>query len=112
MTRDDIILMAREACDPDKMNAWHNGFWTLTQDELERFFRAAYAAGVAAECQAIVSALTNPGNQPSQFGTVTIDYMEQQVGAEREACAREGWLAASIDCEDRVAAAICARGQE
>jgi hypothetical protein len=29
---------------------------------------------------------------------------------EREACAKEGWMAASSDCEDRVAAAIRARG--
>jgi hypothetical protein len=36
MTRDEIIRMAREACDPDKVDAWKNGFWTLTQEELER----------------------------------------------------------------------------
>jgi hypothetical protein len=44
MTRDDIIRMAREACDTDKVDAWHNGFWTLTQDEIERFFHMAQAA--------------------------------------------------------------------
>ena len=33
----DIISMAREACDTDKVDAWHNGFWTVTQEELERF---------------------------------------------------------------------------
>ena len=37
MTRDDIIRMARKACDTDKVDAWHNGFWTVTQQELERF---------------------------------------------------------------------------
>ena len=37
MNRDDIIRMAREACDTDKVDAWHNGFWTLTQEEIERF---------------------------------------------------------------------------
>lgn len=37
MTRDDIIHMAREACDTDKVDAWHNDFWTITQEELERF---------------------------------------------------------------------------
>jgi hypothetical protein len=37
MNRDEIIRMAREACDPDKVDAWKNGFWTLTQEELERF---------------------------------------------------------------------------
>jgi len=30
---------------------------------------------------------------------------------EREECAKEGWMAASNSCEDRVAAAIRARGQ-
>jgi hypothetical protein len=29
---------------------------------------------------------------------------------EREACAKEGWMASSSSCEDRVAAAIRARG--
>jgi hypothetical protein len=40
----DIIRMAREACDTDKVDAWHNDFWTLTQEELERFFHMARAA--------------------------------------------------------------------
>ena len=31
---------------------------------------------------------------------------------ERKACAHEGWMAASSDCEDRVRAAIRARGEE
>lgn len=33
------------------------------------------------------------------------------AAAEREACAKEGWMAASWDCEDRVANAIRARGR-
>ncbi len=37
MNRDDIIKMAREACDSDKVDALHNGFWVITQEELERF---------------------------------------------------------------------------
>ena len=44
MTRDDIIRMAREACDTDKVDAWHNGFWTLTQEEIERFAALVAAA--------------------------------------------------------------------
>ena len=44
MTRDDIIRMAREACDTDKVDAWHNGFWTVTQEELERFAALVAAA--------------------------------------------------------------------
>jgi hypothetical protein len=37
MSRDEIIKLAREACDPGTVDAWKNGFWTLTQEELERF---------------------------------------------------------------------------
>jgi hypothetical protein len=37
MTQDDIIRMAREACDAGTVDAWHNDFWTITQEELERF---------------------------------------------------------------------------
>ena len=44
MKRDDIIRMAREACDADKVDAWYNGFWTLTQEELERFAALVAAA--------------------------------------------------------------------
>jgi Mg-chelatase subunit ChlD len=55
MTPDEIIKMAKEACDSDKVDAWHNGFWTLTQEELERF--AALVA--AAEREACANLLLN-----------------------------------------------------
>ena len=32
-----VIEMAREASDPDKVDPWRDGFWILTQEELERF---------------------------------------------------------------------------
>ena len=55
MKKEDIIKMAKEACDSDKVDAWHNGFWTLTQEELERF-----AALVAArEREACANLLLN-----------------------------------------------------
>ena len=44
MNREEIIAMARESCDKDKVDAWHNGFWTLTQYELERFAALVAAA--------------------------------------------------------------------
>lgn len=37
MKRDDIIKLMQQACDPDKKPAWHNGFWTITQLELDLF---------------------------------------------------------------------------
>ena len=44
MTRDEIIRMALEACDVDKVGAWSNGFWTITQGEIERFAALVAAA--------------------------------------------------------------------
>jgi len=52
MTREDIIRMAREACDTDKVDAWHNDFWTITQEELERF-AALVAEREREECAGI-----------------------------------------------------------
>jgi len=49
MNREDILRMAREACDKDKVDAWHNDFWTVTQEELERF-AALVAAAEREEC--------------------------------------------------------------
>ena len=56
MTRDKILRMAREACDTDKVDAWSNGFWTITQEELERFAALVAAAErerAASICEAI-----------------------------------------------------------
>lgn len=37
--------------------------------------------------ESIKQAITDPENQPSQFGTVTLAHMQREVTAEREACA-------------------------
>jgi hypothetical protein len=31
---------------------------------------------------------TDPENQPTQYGTVTLEYMQREIAAEREACAK------------------------
>ena len=59
MTRDDIINLMQQACDPDKKPAWHNDFWTITQEELERF--AALVA--AAEREACAKAVEAEGQK-------------------------------------------------
>ena len=75
---DDTIRMAREACDTDKVDAWHNGFWTLTQEELERFaalVRADERERIAAEWDGCmygdledvdIGAAIRARNQPTQ----------------------------------------------
>jgi hypothetical protein len=61
---------------------------------------------------------TDPENQPSQFGTVTVEFMQSEIKAEREACAVVAETPISgeqdditMQAKDRVAAAIRARGQ-
>jgi hypothetical protein len=52
MTRDDIIRLALEACDKDKVDPYQNDFWAITQEELERF--AALVAAAERERLAMV----------------------------------------------------------
>jgi hypothetical protein len=54
MKRDDIIKLMQQACDPDKKPAWHNEFWTVTQEELERF-AALVAEAERKACGELVS---------------------------------------------------------
>jgi hypothetical protein len=55
MNREELIRIAREACDPDKVDAWQNGFWVLTQEELERF-ATLVAAAEREECAKVCEA--------------------------------------------------------
>lgn len=71
-----------------------------------RAWQAAPVSGV--ECAAVLQLFTDPENQPTQHGTVTFEYMQREIAAEREACARLAERSASgLHC----AAAIRARGQ-
>jgi hypothetical protein len=53
VTKDDIKRMAWEAGSSEE----YNEFWTFSWEELERFFRAAYAAGAKAERECKAAAL-------------------------------------------------------
>jgi hypothetical protein len=72
MTRDDVIRMAREDCDKDKVDALRNGFWTVTQEELERF-------------AALVVAAERNRKWTQAHWT---EYERSIAAAEREACAK------------------------
>ena len=80
MNRDDIIRMAREACDKDKVDAWQNGFWVITQEELERFFHMAQAAE-RSNWPAEMEAMERQVN-------ILTDELAKAVAAEREVCAK------------------------
>ena len=69
MTREDIIKLMRESCDTDKVDAWGGGFWTVTQEELERFANLVEQRAAAAEreecaktCDLLASALSLPSS--------------------------------------------------
>lgn len=49
MNRKEIIRAMRSACDKYTVDAWINDFWTITQEELERF-AALVAAAEREEC--------------------------------------------------------------
>jgi hypothetical protein len=104
MNREDIIRMAREACDTDKVDAWHNGFWTLTQEEIERF--AALVA--AAEREKVAKWQMGSGYSTGHGETIEdlLVELEWQVReSEREACAKVCDRMASR-CNDIRAAAL------
>ena len=97
MNREDIIRMMREACDTDKVDAWHNEFWTVTQEELERF-------------AALVAAAERNRTWTQAHWT---EYERSIVAAEREACAKvcdDKWIYTASPSE--MAEYIRARSKE
>ena len=58
MNREDIIRMAREAGIEHLPDNWGDGWWQADNTQsLERFAQAAYAAGAAAEREAVLDLL-------------------------------------------------------
>ena len=108
MNREDIIRMAREA------GAWSQQFknrdveYVMSAESLERL-----AALVRAdERESLMQLFTDPENQPTQHGTVTLDYMQREIEAEREAvCRIVTGLCISDNNAEEINRAIRARGQ-
>lgn len=71
-----------------------------------RAWQAALVSGV--DSAAVLQLFTDPENQPTQHGTVTVEYMQREIAAEREACAR---VAERSESGLHCAFAIRARGQ-
>ena len=38
--------------------------------------------------RSVLQLFTDPENQPTQYGTVTLEYMQREIAAERESCAK------------------------
>lgn len=118
MNKEDVIRIAREVADKNKedpVNSYGDMI-TLTPEELMRFIDVIQAG----ERKRLMQLFTDPENQPTQYGTVTLEYMEREIAKEREACAKvcEGHVCTSdcsayglgSNCEFVISAEIRARG--
>ncbi len=92
MTKDDILRMARDA-------------GSIDSNEVSETMYNAFTDSVR---KAMMQLFTDPENQPTQHGTVTLEFMQREIAKEREACAKvaDGYVGA-----DPIAAAIRARGE-
>jgi hypothetical protein len=72
-----VIEMAREA-----------GMTGLEDGGLLENFLAFAELVRADERRAMMQLFTDPENQPTQHGTVTVEYMQREIADEREACAK------------------------
>lgn len=68
---DEIVKLRRDLHNPTGFN--------VNVTEFENQIRTD-------QLKSILQAITDPENQPSQFGTVPVKYMEQQILQERKAC--------------------------
>ena len=58
------------------------GAWEQGSDAYPILYQFALEQMV--ERESIMQAITDPKNQPSQHGTVTVEYMQREIAAERE----------------------------
>ncbi len=101
MIQDEIIEMARQHNIPVELTA-HPAVKKLVH-EVAKKVEARY-----------MQLFLDPENQPTQFGTATQEYREQEIKAEREACAKliedyKYWLGRTA--KEDIASAIRARGE-
>ena len=76
---------------------------------MAKFIMAIETRAAEEERERCMQLFLDPENQPTQFGTATQEYREQEIKQEREACAK---LADDIDpVWESISDAIRARGQ-
>ena len=57
------------------------------EEHLKRMCQIAWSNGAEVERVSMTQLFTDPENQPTQHGTVTVEYMQREIADEREACA-------------------------
>jgi hypothetical protein len=110
MTQDEIVEMARQAGMMDTWDGWvsrsvYKASGLQTEDLI------AFAKLVAAKAEArYMQLFLDPENQPTQFGTATEQYREQEINDENEMCAEVLTTSAdAYDAEGKPAAAALLR---
>ena len=95
MSRENIASLAQEAGLTDEVLVP----WAFEIDRFAELIRKDYSFthaqmwlkrfddAVNAKHEAMMQLFTDPENQPTQYGTVTVEYMQREIAAEREACA-------------------------
>jgi hypothetical protein len=58
--------------------------WTISTPHLMMLVQQA----IEEEREAMMQLFTDPENQPTQYGTVTLEFMQREIAEEREACAQ------------------------
>ena len=112
MKNDEVIEMAQQ-CGLVGMRPHIDGIYS---EALEAFAKLVAAKAEAKErdaCATIYAQLfTDPENQPTQYGTVTVEFMDREIAKEREATIKiiketpfSNWFQADV------IEAIKARGQ-
>lgn len=116
MSRENIARLAQEAGLTDEVLVpWAfeiNRFAELIRKDYSfthaQMWLKRFDDAVNAKHEAMMQLFTDPENQPTQHGTVTVEYMQREIAAEREACAR---IAERSESALHCAFNIRARGQ-
>ena len=95
--------------DPANDNPWKST--VIDQLVIAHIFTAEHESDPLKAVQDLLAYHADIAVDPRVSGAAA-KLVEQAKAEEREACAHKGWMAASWDCEDRVKAAILARGQK
>lgn len=71
MTEEKITSLMREALNANTSEAWVNGFWTITQDELERFAEYVEMATLI-DIEKRIEALARQSDPVTQAGATAV----------------------------------------
>jgi dTDP-glucose pyrophosphorylase len=90
MTQDEIIPL------PTYLNAAYEGDDLYTGNQVRELMKLV----AAKERETYMQLFLDPENQPTQYGTVTVKFMNREIAKEREACAKVAENRALVEASD------------